>query len=142
MSFAHKRVVFDTSTLIGVMLKPQSLPAQVFYHAAKHHLLITSAETLAELAEVAQRDKLDRFSRRKERLTILAYYQELVLTVGITDVSTDCRDEKDNKFLSLALSGKADMIVSSDEDLLVLHPYQNIPILTARQYAEQCGLLV
>lgn len=141
MNSVHKRVLFDTSTLIGVMLKPQSLPAQVFYHAAKYHLLIASAETMGELLEVVQRDKLDRFRKREERLTVLAYYQSLVVTTPVTEEVTDCRDEKDNKFLSAAVSGQVDILVSSDEDLLVLNPYRGIPVLTPRQYAEQFGLL-
>lgn len=33
---------------------------------------------------------------------------------------------KDNKFLELALSAKAKLILSSDLDLLVLNPYQDI----------------
>ena len=43
---------------------------------------------------------------------------------------SDCRDPKDDKFLELALNGKATHIVSGDEDLLVLHPFRGIPILT------------
>ncbi len=142
MNSGHKKVLFDTSTLIGVMLKPRSLPAQVFYHAAKHGWLIASAETLNELMEVAQRDKLDRFRPREERLTVLAYYQSLVVVVPIVEEVADCRDEKDNKFLSAALAGEVNMLVSSDEDLLVLNPYRGIPVITARQYAEQFGVLV
>ena len=141
MNSGHNRVVFDTSTLIGVMLKPQSLPAQVFYHAAKYHRLVASSETIDELVEVTLRDKLDRFRKREERLTVLAYYQSLVMVVPITEVMTDCRDEKDNKFLSAAVSGQVDLLVSSDDDLLVLNPYRGIPVLTPRQYAEQFGLL-
>ncbi|MEZ5536275.1 MAG: putative toxin-antitoxin system toxin component, PIN family [Thiolinea sp.] len=141
MNSAHKRVLFDTSTLIGVMLKPQSLPAQVFYHAAKYCLLIASAETMNELAEVVQREKFDRFRSRGERLTILAYYQSLAIIVPVTEEVTDCRDEKDNKFLSAALAGKVDVLVSSDEDLLVLNPYRGIPVIKARQYADQFGVL-
>lgn len=142
MNSDHKRVVFDTSTLIGVMLQPRSLPAQVFYHAAKYHLLIASAETLRELVEVAQRTKLDRFRKREERLAVLAYYQSLAVMVPVTEVVADCRDAKDNKFLSAAVSGQANILVSSDDDLLVLNPYRDIPVLTARQYAERFGLLV
>lgn len=41
----------------------------------------------------------------------------------------------------LGLSVEADMIVSSDNDLLVLNPYKNIRVLTVRQYAEENGLL-
>ncbi len=39
---------------------------------------------------------------------------------------TDCRDAKDNEFLELAVSGKADCIISGDDDLLVLDPFRGI----------------
>ena len=41
-----------------------------------------------------------------------------------------CRDAKDAKFLALALDCQAVTLVSSDADLLVLHPWHEIPILT------------
>jgi predicted nucleic acid-binding protein len=40
-----------------------------------------------------------------------------------------CRDPKDNMLLELAVSGKADVIVTGDTDLLVLNPFKNIAIL-------------
>ncbi|WP_408733647.1 putative toxin-antitoxin system toxin component, PIN family [Mucilaginibacter sp.] len=42
---------------------------------------------------------------------------------------SDCRDPKDNKFLELAVTAGASCIVSGDQDLLILHPFNNIPIL-------------
>lgn len=141
MNSDNKRLIFDTSTLIGAILKPKSLPAEVFYHAVRHHHLLASHETLGELIEVIQRDKFDRFRSREERLKVVSHYFGLVALVKPTVLATDCRDEKDNKFLSLALSVPADMMVSSDDDLLILHPYQGIRILTVRQYAEENGLI-
>jgi predicted nucleic acid-binding protein len=47
---------------------------------------------------------------------------------------SDCRDAKDDKYLELALAAGADMIVSSDEDLLVLHPWRGIPILSPADF--------
>jgi uncharacterized protein len=141
MNSDNKLLIFDTSTLIGAILKPKSLPAEVFYHAVRHHRLLASNETLRELIEVIGRDKFDRFRNREERLKAVSHYLGLVELVKPTVLATDCRDEKDNKFLSLALSAPADMIVSSDDDLLVLHPYQDIRILTVRQYAEENGLI-
>ena len=41
---------------------------------------------------------------------------------------TDCRDPKDDKYLELALASQADRIVSSDGDLLVLHPWRGVRI--------------
>ncbi len=48
-----------------------------------------------------------------------------------------CRDPKDDKFLEVAVHGRADAIVTGDEDLLVLHPLRGIAILTPREYVEQ-----
>jgi predicted nucleic acid-binding protein len=43
---------------------------------------------------------------------------------------TVCRDPKDNMILELAVSGEADFIITGDEDLLILNPFQSIQILT------------
>ena len=91
--------------------------------------------------EVVQREKFDRFRSPEERAKALSYYLGLVEIIQTTVISIDCRDEKDNKFLSLALSIPADILVSSDDDLLVLNPYKGIRILTVRQYAEENGLI-
>jgi predicted nucleic acid-binding protein len=40
-----------------------------------------------------------------------------------------CRDAKDDKSLALALACDAATLVSSDDDLLVLHPWQGIQML-------------
>jgi predicted nucleic acid-binding protein len=46
------------------------------------------------------------------------------------NVQPACRDPKDNKFLALALVCETDAIISSDHDLLALHPWRSIPVLT------------
>jgi putative PIN family toxin of toxin-antitoxin system len=46
----------------------------------------------------------------------------------------DCRDAKDNKYLELAIVAGATIIVSSDEDLLVLNPWRGIRILRPAEY--------
>jgi uncharacterized protein len=50
--------------------------------------------------------------------------------VAITERIAACRDPKDDKFLELAVSGKAEVIVSGDGDLLDLNPFRSIPIVT------------
>lgn len=40
------------------------------------------------------------------------------------------RDPKDNKFLALAQLRAADMLVSSDDDLLTLHPWCGVQVIT------------
>lgn len=47
-----------------------------------------------------------------------------------------CRDKKDNMVLELAKDGNAILIVSGDDDLLSLNPFQGIQIITAREFLE------
>ena len=47
-----------------------------------------------------------------------------------------CRDPKDNMILELAVSGRADVIVTGDQDLLVLDPFQGIRIVTPEAFLE------
>ncbi len=47
-----------------------------------------------------------------------------------------CRDSRDDKFLELAVDGRANMILTGDEDLLALHPFRGIAIHTPAQYLE------
>ena len=55
--------------------------------------------------------------------------------VPITERVRVCRDPKDDKFLELAVNGRADVIVSGDADLLALSAFQGIPILTPALFA-------
>jgi hypothetical protein len=48
----------------------------------------------------------------------------------------ECRDEKDNNFLELAVSGNSDFIITGDNDLLVLNPFRNIQIITPKSFLE------
>jgi putative PIN family toxin of toxin-antitoxin system len=45
-----------------------------------------------------------------------------------------CRDKDDDVVLATALAGKADVIVTADEDLLVLKKFRGIEILSPRQF--------
>ena len=49
--------------------------------------------------------------------------------VAITATIKACRDATDDKFLELAVSGRAELVLSGDKDLLVLHPFRGIPIV-------------
>jgi putative PIN family toxin of toxin-antitoxin system len=81
-----------------------------------------------------RREKFDRFlslGRRDELIAKTILQSEFVAT---STIITDCRDPTDNKFLELAIDGQASAIVSGDADLLTLHPFRGIPILSARDY--------
>ena len=92
---------------------------------------------MAELNDVLRRPRFDKYVHEDERLEFLATLVRDAELVVVADVVTGYRDPKDNKFLELALSGKATHIVSGDEDLLVLHPFRGVPILTPQAFLAQ-----
>ena len=47
-----------------------------------------------------------------------------------------CRDAKDDKFLEVAVNGKADYLITGDRDLLVLHPFREIQIVSPATFLE------
>ncbi len=63
------------------------------------------------------------------------FHSDGILVPGSVDVQGEIpADPSDEKFLAAALDGDADVIVSGDSDLLNLGSFQNIVILTARQF--------
>ena len=64
----------------------------------------------------------------------------MVGVVEITQTIRVCRDPKDDKFLELAVSGSATHIVSGDQDLLDLHPFRGISIVSPRRFLHDVGL--
>ena len=49
---------------------------------------------------------------------------------------TELRDRQDKIVLEAAVSASVDVIVSGDEDLLVLGKFQEIPIVNVNQFLE------
>ncbi len=89
-----------------------------------------SLATVTELNDVLRRPHFDKYVHEDECLEFLATLVMDAELVVVTEVETDCRDPKDNKFLELALSGQATHLVSGEKDLLVLHPFRGVRILT------------
>ena len=130
-----RRVVFDTSTLVGAALKPGSVPHRALLQALAQCDVCASAQTLLELEQVMQRDKFDRYLSREIRLDFIAVLRKAmhffaVMQADEKGLQPPCRDPKDNKFLALAQVCGADALVSSDDDLLVLNPWRGIPVLS------------
>ena len=89
------------------------------------------------MAEVIMREKLNRYLTQEARhlfLAKLASMLDVVDALELGSVVNDCRDPKDNKFLSLAIDAKAVCIVTGDNDLLALHPYRGITVCTPADF--------
>jgi putative PIN family toxin of toxin-antitoxin system len=141
-----QRVVFDTSTLVSAALRIGSIPHQALLKASASFDVCANAETLAELEKVLSRKKFDRYLDRESRTAFVALIRHnahLFSTPHVLAVVEQpfSRDPDDNKFLALALAAEADVLVSSDQDLLVLHPWRGIPIVRPAEFLDSLRAL-
>ena len=122
------KYVFDTNTLVSAVLLEHSVPSRALHRALKLGQVLLSPETLEELAEVLQREKFNRYVKPSERDEFLEALIDRAGWVEPLEEIHACRDPKDDKFLELAIGGRADCIVSGDDDLLVLNPFRGVEI--------------
>ena len=129
-------VVFDTSTLVGACISRDGNPARALAWALASQVVAASAETLAELKTVLTRPKLEKFRSPDLRMAFYEAYAGAVRLHSVTASTLDCRDPKDNKFLDLVLQAGAKVLISSDDDLLVLHPWRGAAVLTPLEFLQ------
>ena len=134
---AKPRFVFDTSAVISAVLLKQSISRRAFDKALDEGELLVSAETIDELNQTLGRTDFARYVTEDERMEFLAVLLREARLVEVTVHVGECRDPRDNKFLELALSGNAECVVSGDQDLLVLHPFRGISIVTPRGFLDE-----
>jgi len=126
----RQRVIVDTNILISATLRPLSVPRALVTEVLIHHVMLFSRETFAEISDRFLRPKFDPYASRWERLHLLEILFSASEWVSVHTTVNDCRDPDDNAFLALAIDGTADTIVTGDQDLLALHPYGRVSILT------------
>lgn len=128
------RVVVDNNALVSRLLIPESVPARAVRKAVDEAQLLVSQATMEELADVLARPKFDAYVSIADRQEFFRMLGRIAELVPITFTVRACRDPKDDKFLELAINGRADLIVTGDKDLLELHPFRQIPIISPGQY--------
>ena len=131
------RVVIDSNVLISSMMFRNSVPRRCVSLVKNLHSFLVSSETIAEFYDVIHRDKFNKYIDLENRGEYFDYLFEDGQEIEVNEVIEACRDPKDNKYLSLAVSGNADAIVTGDADLLALHPFRGVAILTPQQFVKQ-----
>ncbi len=129
--------VFDTNVLLTAMLSPHSGSNMAMSKAFRQGIVVYSDATLAELENKIHLPKFDKYLPLPRRLQFYHRFAFITFPVKITVPINACRDPKDDKFLELAKSAYADCIVSNDDDLLVLHPFEGLPILNPSDFLNQ-----
>lgn len=131
-------VVLDTNVWISGIFFEGGTPAALLraWRDERFEVVLTP-EILGEL-EQKLREKSTQFTGDQALgeewiAYVKAFAQVVRASVVVEGV---CRDRDDDKFLSAALSAKADYVVSGDHDLQVLEQYHDVEILSPRAFAD------
>jgi putative PIN family toxin of toxin-antitoxin system len=126
------KIVCDTNVLIAGLVA-DGLCRDIVKRRLPALELFSSKPLVDELA-----DKLkEKFGIEPEKLPLLIAYQEKISMVEPQRLSKRiCRDPDDDLVLATAVAAEADVILTGDDDLLVLKTFQEIRILSPRQFVE------
>lgn len=133
------RLIFDTNVLVSAFLFKNSKPRMAFEVAWRLGDILLSEECFAEIEEVLHRKRFRRYVDQEDIRNFLTALTETSERVDVQTHIAACRDPKDDKFLSLAVSGQGTHILTGDADLLVLHPFRGIQILRPGVFVDAHG---
>lgn len=130
------RLVLDTNVVVSAFLW-QGTPGRLIELAGEKEVqLFTSRALLDELATTLAKKKLAKYVTATGLTAeqMLSNYRRLVTVVTARPLEQQVsRDIDDDAVLACALAAKATLIVSGDDDLLVLKSFNGTPILTTAQ---------
>jgi hypothetical protein len=131
------RAVLDTGVLVSGIIRRQGTTGEVVRALReKRFAVIYTTPILVEIIEVLGRNPFrTKYHIEAEDITALVNLIRLRgELVTPKQTVTVCRDAKDNKFLETALAANADAIVSGDDNLLVLNPFEGILFLHPSEF--------
>lgn len=128
--------VLDTNVLVDAVCFSRSFGRRAYRRVRSLGVIALSPPTLAEFIEVMRRPRLRRYVTEEELQVFVGFLTEEAAPFAPTERIEACRDPKDDKFLELAWAAKAAAILSRDDDLLALHPFRGIDILTPQSFVE------
>lgn len=129
------RIVLDANVIISALIRPQSAPGRILRTTVEDRTvrLVTSALLLEELRAVLEYPRLQRYLKmsRQDKEEFVILLEQVADPINIDDFPAlgICRDPDDEPYLQTALAGRADYIVSGDQDLLELRLVEHVEIV-------------
>ncbi|MBP6942296.1 MAG: putative toxin-antitoxin system toxin component, PIN family [Syntrophorhabdaceae bacterium] len=127
------KAVFDTNVLIAAFLT-EGVCSKLLVRARKGECdLILSQDIIREFEKVlSKKFGLSRQEIYDVRAVLSEATKEIIRKVD--PIEPVCRDKDDNKILTCALAADADLLVTGDEDLLVMKKYGRTRIISPREF--------
>ena len=126
----------DTNIIVSGIISPNGVPSQILRALrARKAILLVSDPIVQEYLEVLEYPHIKKYKQiNEESLRDLTCF--FIFQTERVELLTEIRkspDPDDNVFLSTAVNGKADFLITEDKnDLLSLKEIDGIPIVSAR----------
>ncbi len=128
------KIILDTNIWISYLISKNNNQWDTLIFSDKIQI-IYSEKLLNEFIEVTQRDKFRKFISLDDLEVILNFLGDFAIFVeNIEKKYTLCRDLKDNFLLDLAVTAKADFLVTGDKDLLEIKTLENVRIISPTDF--------
>lgn len=133
MANRPERLVIDTNLWISFLISDSFSKLDKLVQTHKV-IFLFSEELLNEFLEVISRPKLKKYFSDSDVKALLNAIQSHADFVTVKSHVNVCRDKKDNFLLALSEDGKADYLLSGDEDLLILKKHKRTRIMKLSEY--------
>lgn len=131
------RAIIDTNILISYLISHRGTIAEIIDHhwRGKNFTLLVFPELIAESAEVVGRPKLATLIDTEDADALLAALHSLgEMQTPLAEIPVFTPDPDDDVFIAYALAGKANFVVSGDDDLLDLEQVNHVRIISPAEF--------
>ena len=125
------RLLLDTNVLVAAFVA-RGVCSELLEHCVRHHVVISSRRPLHDLRDVLTRKFHQRAVDARGAIRLLGETFTLVTPEALE--SPVYRDPDDDVVLATAMAGRCAAIISGDQDLLVLDPFNAIRVLASSTF--------
>src|SRR3972149_2213214 len=131
------RAVLDTVVFVRALINPKGRWGRLLFELSDRYVIVLSPDIIREIVSVLYRPALqERFPQMAEppqldRVLRLFEQAEVVEPAGDGSV---CRNPHDDKFFACALAGRAQYIITEDNDPLHVREYRGVRAISAAEF--------
>lgn len=128
------KIVVDTNVVIsGVFFDGD--PGKVLKAIVSNKVTACATKQIVEEYIEIVNEMISRKQGKLNNIILLTLIESLEMIKSKTHIEIS-RDRDDDKFIECAIDADALYIVSGDKDLLVIKQYENIKIITAKEFCD------
>jgi len=131
------RAVLDTVVFVRALINPKGRWGRLLFDLSDRYVIVLSPDIISEIVSVLYRPALrERFPQMAEPPQldrVLRLFEQAEIVEPAEEVSV-CRDPNDNKFFACALAGRADYIVTEDDDILDVGEFRGARAISAAEF--------